>query len=1154
MAILFGGGASADTTYDIVVYGGTCSGITAAIQAKRMGKSVVLVCPEEHLGGLTISGLGWTDTKDTNCIGGLSREFYHRIWLYYNNPDAWVYQSRRSYNVSWQAGSGIQDSTETMWTFEPHVAEEVFSEWLKEAGVTVVKNRWLDRSPGGVIKPGSRITAIKTLSYDADSGFSPAETYAGQMFIDASYEGDLMASSGVSYHIGRDAKSEYNETLNGIYFKSSISSPSNSPYYGIDPYVVPGDPSSGLIAQIEDEFTDPGQIGKEDGRLQAFNFRMTLTDVTANRVPIPKPAGYDEKDYELLFRLYEAGQNPGFTTQRMPNLKCDNNNSGLMSLDWPGGNFSIEDNWIYSEASYTDRMNYIRRQRDYQQGLLWTMLYHPRVPESLRSSRTKWGLSKDEYADNDNWPYFSYVREARRMEGEMVMTEHHVKMASGYTVMDSIGQGSYSLDSHVVRRVVIDGTIWDEGGFYLWWSDGYPISYRSIIPKQTQASNLLVPVCLSASHAAFGSIRMEPTYMILGQSAATAAAMAIDYGYAVQKLPYGLLRTRLLADGQRLKETYSSEYPSILLNFGTTVSNDDNSPAHKIGKVGGTSWNLITADQSSGIVTSDGKSTSVSVDVGKTQSNQTVVEWNRHGFINSSLGSNYSTGIYAGNARSAMYVNDGSGSHVALGVRLSGLNAGLYGVYTVTINTNTTSSDSFHIYAFEVDPASGNTNYSGKPVVLMDNTRETESWLASRNFVLPIVNLGKDKDLVLVVEGLSDAGYRAFLNTLEIVQIAASPLAPLVTKQPESIKVYAAEDPRSKGPAVLTCRSKSPVMPTIEWYKYIEGAADQQIVQSADVRISGPDYDDDTRDYVSSLIISNVDQTDCGAYYCVIENMDGQCHSQQAELFVKETLAHWTLNSDDYTGSQYSDVSGHGHAATVSGTPSFVAGADGATGGAVYLTSGSGSGTAGTWNPSQDTGQMSVSAWVNWTGGSDTSIIADKANGWDASQMMWTWGINPSTRKINFVSAGSSDFQTSTDLTDFAMNEWHHLIVTHDASNHAAQLYVDMQLVNTGTLVMGSKTDATIHLGIDAGGRYFCGKLDDVQIYNYVLDERGILDAYNGAALNKIKVCLQENFDGRFDLSGPEGIPDCHINLYDIIPLAAEWLSCGLYPVEACGR
>lgn len=1156
MCLLFGTIGQADTTYDIVVYGGTCSGITAAIQAHRMGKSVVLVCPEKHLGGLTISGLGWTDTKDTNCIGGMAREFYHRIWVYYNDPEAWVYQSRSSYNVSWQAGAGIQDAAQTMWTFEPHAAEDVFEQWLTESGVTVVRNRWLDRDPGGVLKQGNRITAIKTLSYDPDFGFTAAETYTGKMFIDASYEGDLMASAGVSYRIGRDSNSEYNETLNGITFKSSNLSPSNSSYKGIDPYVVPGDPTSGLIAQIEGEFTDRSQIGKGDHRLQSFNFRMCLTDVAANRAAIPKPAGYDEKDYELLFRLYEAGQDPGFTTQRMPNLKCDNNSSGLMSLDWPGGNFSIQDNWVYSEASYTDRMNYIRRQRNYQQGLLWTMLYHPRVPAAARASRVKWGLSKDEFSDNENWPYFSYVREARRLEGEMAMTEHHVKMASGYLVSDSIGQGSYSLDSHVVRRVVIDGAIWDEGGFYLWWSNGYPISYRSILPRQQQAANLLVPVCLSASHAAFGSIRMEPTYMILGQSAATAAALAIDYGYDLQQVPYGLLRTQLLRDGQRLKETYASPYPSVLLNFGAAVSNDTNSPAHAIGKISGSSWNLITADKASGIVTANGSATSMGINVGKTQPSQPVIEWSRHGFTNSSLGAAYNTGVYAGNARSAMYVNDGAGSHVALGIRISGLNAGLYGLYTTAINTNTDTADSYNIYAFEVDPASGSTDYRGQTPMLMDNTRQFASWLFHENFAVPMVSLGKDKDMVVVVEGLSDASYRAFLNTLEIVQVAGSPLTPQVTAPPQSVSVFSASDPQYKGPVTLTCRFKSVTAPTTTWHKTVDGGNDPVMDQpdDPDVQVTGPDLEAATGEYVTTLVISNVDKTDNGSYYCLIANADGDYMSPSASIFVKETLAHWTLDQTDYTGSQYADASGHGHGVNVSGSPSFTAGADEAANGAIVLTSTNGSGTVGTWNPSGETGQISLSAWVYWTGGSDTSIILDKANSWDAVQMMWTWGINPSTQKINFVSAGSSDFQTSIGSTDFAMNEWHHLIVTHDSRNHMAQLYVDMKLVNTGTLVMGSKTDATVHVGIDEGGRYFRGKLDDVRIYNSVLDERGVLDAYNGAALNKKKVCLLERYDSQFDLSGPEGAADCKISLYDIIPLAANWLSCGLYPAEACGK
>jgi len=1152
MGLLLGSAGMAQT-YDIVVYGGTCSGITAAIQAKRMGKSVVLVCPETHLGGLTISGLGWTDTKDANCIGGLAREFYHRIWLYYKNPGAWVYQSRSSYNPGWQAGPAVQDASQTMWTFEPHVAEAVYEQWLAEEQVTVVRNRWLDRGTGGVTRQGNRIASIKTLKYDADFGFAAAETYTGKMFIDASYEGDLMASSGVSYRIGRDANSEYGETLNGIYFKSSNLSPNNSPYKGIDPYVVPGDPSSGCIAGIEGEFTEFSRIGQADNRLQSFNFRMCLTDVAANRVPIPKPEGYEESQYELLFRLYEAGQNPGFTTQRMPNLKCDNNNSGLMSLDWPGGNFSIKDGWVYSEAGYVERMDYIRRQRDYQQGLLWTMLYHPRVPESIRASRAKWGLSKDEFKDNENWPYFSYVREARRLEGEMVMTEHHVKMAGGYAVPDSIGQGSYSLDSHVVRRVVIDGAIWDEGGFYQWWSDGYPISYRAILPKKQQASNLLVPVCLSASHAAFGSIRMEPTYMILGQSAATAAALAIDNDYAIQDVPYGLLRTYLVRDGQRLGGSWVSPFPSVLLNFGTAVSDDQNTPVHALGGVAGTGWNLVTGDKSTGIVASDGSPTAVRVDVGKTLPSQKVVAWSRTGFVNSSLGADYSTGIYAGNARSALFVNDGAGSRVALGVRIAGLDAGIYSLYTVAINTNTTQQDTYNIYAFQIDADSGDTDYTHAQPVVLANTRQSDAWVFGGNFTVPVVSLTKNKDLVVVVEGLEDAGYRGFLNMLGIVQTAVSPLAPAITAQPQSLQAYASTDPKHEGPAAFSCEWKSASPPTVTWLKAVSGGGVLDLGQASDpdIRITGPEFDSMSQTYRSTLVISNVDTADSGTYACSIENSDGKIYSDPVSLLVKEMLARWTLDAADYAGGKYTDVSGHSRHVTVNGSPVFVNGADNSDRGAVQINSGSGWGTVGSWNPSADTGAVSLCAWVYWTGGSDTSIILDKAAAWDASKMMWTWGINPSTQRINFVSSGSSNFQTPFSQAGFEPNRWHHLVVTHDGSGRA-ELYVDTRRVSTGMLVMGSKTDAVLRLGTDYSGRAFQGKLDDVRVYNHVLDERGIIDAYNGAAAVKKNFCGDADGNHLFDLTGPQGIPDCAVDLYDLAMFMEGWLSCGLYPATGC--
>jgi hypothetical protein len=1139
-ATVFGGLASAAVNnYDIVVYGGTCSGITAAIQAERMGKSVVLVCPEEHIGGLTISGLGWTDTKDTGCIGGLAREFYHRIWLYYNSPETWVYQSRSSYNANWQAGPAVQDSNQTMWTFEPHAAEEVFEQWLAEEGITVVRNRWLDRSAGGVEKTGNRITAIKTLSYDEDFGFTPAETYNALMFIDASYEGDLMASSGVSYRIGRDSRTEYNETLNGIYFGSTNLTPSNSPYKNISPYVVPADPDSGLIAQLAGKFTDMSRIGGEDDRLQSFNFRMCLTDVSANRVPIPQPEGYDESQYELLFRLYEAGQNPGFTTQRMPNLKCDNNNSGLMSLDWPGGNYSDETGWVYSEASYSERMNYVQKQRDYQQGLLWTMLYHPRVPLSARNSRIKWGLSADEFADNENWPYFSYIREARRMEGEMVMTEHHVKKAPGYDVSDSIGMGSYSLDSHVVRRVVIDGAIWDEGGFYQWWADGYPISYRTILPKQEQAANLFVPVCLSASHAAFGSIRMEPTYMILGQSAATAASIAIDYDYDVQDVPYGLLRTRLLCDKQQLGTALSVQQNAYLLNFGAAISNDNNSPAHSAGGATGTSWNLIIADTSSGIIDSNGNAVNLGIDIGKTQPNSTILEWDRGGFINSTLGADYNTGIYAGNARSAMYVNDGGGSHTALGVRVSGLNAGLYAIFTTAINTNTSANDYYNIYALAADADSGNTDFAGLSPALMRNTRETSAWLCNSNFVVAAAEVVKGQDLVIAVEGLAEADYRAFVNTIEIVQVAQSPLAPVISAEPQDLSI----DMRSETEAVLSCKVKSPAAPSISWYKY-SSADDDILMDAGSVAVA----ELLTGEFAATLTITNLTRDDCGQYYCVAVNEDGRAVSRMANVNLKEILAHYSLDSADYSGGKYTDLSGNARDAAVSGTPSFTAGADGKTSGAISLTSTSGSASCGAWNPSEGSGQMSISAWVFWAGGNQTSIIADKSNSWNSSQMMWTWGINPDTQRINFVSEGSSDFQTAISSAGFAQGQWHHLLITHDAANNAAALYVDTQLVNSGVVVLGTKTDAPLRIGSDAGGRYFNGRLDDVRIYNYVPDENGRLDAYNGAALVKKKVCRPDSYESELDISGPDGTPDCEINIYDILSLATGWLSSGLYP------
>lgn len=542
----YGGNEYANFDYDLVIYGGTCAAITAAVQARRMGHTVVIVCPEKHLGGLTTSGLGWTDSKNGNAIGGLAREFYQRIWRFYNQPDVWTRQPRAAYSkVPAQPGLAMDDQHEIMWTFEPHAAERVIEDWLASEKIPVFRDEWLDRTHG-VIKHGAAIVAIKTLS---------GKRFSARMFLDAGYEGDLMAASGVKYRVGRDSAHEFGEPLNGIYFPTKgEDAHSSDAYLGVDPYVLPGKPESGLIAGIEGVFTNSALLGEADPkRLQCFNFRLCLTADAENRVLVTRPEDYDERRYELLFRLLKRRKRIGFSTDPMPNRKIDANSVGRMSFDFVGGSFSIADGWTYSEASYQLREQIVAAHRSYQQGLLWTLQNHERIPVDGQRRLARWGLSKDEFIDNGNWPYQLYVREARRMVGVTMVTQHHVQMKPGYEVADPIGLGSYSLDSHIVRRVVVDGKICDEGGFYVWWDKPYPLPYGCIVPQRSDVTNLLSPVTLSATHAAFGSIRMEPTYMILGQAAATAAVLALESKVAVQDLRYSDLARRLIADGQRLR-------------------------------------------------------------------------------------------------------------------------------------------------------------------------------------------------------------------------------------------------------------------------------------------------------------------------------------------------------------------------------------------------------------------------------------------------------------------------------------------------------------------------------------------------------------------------------------------------------------------------
>ncbi len=526
--------------YDLVVYGGTSAGVIAAVQAKKMGKSAIIVCPDKHLGGLSSGGLGFTDTGNKAAIGGLSREFYHRVWKIYQTEDAWAWQKREDYGNKGQGTPAIDGEQRTMWIFEPHVAETVFEDFIREYNIPVHREEWLNRKSGeGVEQTGGRLKAIRMLS---------GKTYRGKMFIDATYEGDLMAQAGVKYHVGREANRVYQENWNGIqvgvlhhghWFKKPV-----------DPYVVPGDPQSGLLARISGK--PPGKKGESDDKIQAYCYRMCLTNHAENRIPFPKPKDYDPKQYELLLRVFDTGWRETFEKfDPIPNHKSDTNNHGPFSTD------NIGYNYDYPEGSYERRREILEEHTSYQQGLMYFIANDPRVPADVRTKMATWGLPKDEFKDNGHWPHQIYVREARRMIGEYVMTEHDC--LDTRETPDSVGMGSYTMDSHNVQRYVTpEGRVQNEGDIGVPAPRPYEIAYGSLVPKKSECQNLLVPVCLSSSHIAFGSIRMEPVFMILGQSAATAAVLSLDAELSVQDLPYEKLQAQLQKDGQILELKHSS--------------------------------------------------------------------------------------------------------------------------------------------------------------------------------------------------------------------------------------------------------------------------------------------------------------------------------------------------------------------------------------------------------------------------------------------------------------------------------------------------------------------------------------------------------------------------------------------------------------------
>jgi len=537
LAILTFPGISAPLKYDVVVYGGTSGGVVAAVQASRLGKSVCLVEPGKHLGGMTASGLSWTDvgTSDrVSAIGGLSREFYERVAAHYGqDPDT----AFDPVEPKQEGQTGIDYAKPPSLSFEPHVAEAILRKMLQETSATVILGHMLT----AVSTNQGKIESVRT---------EDGNIYQGLVFIDATYEGDLMAKAGVTYTIGRESNDQYHETVNGI------QGPAHSTRAGkfevtIDPYKVPGNPDSGILPYLLHE-GKIAEIGTADKRVQSYNYRVCLTDNPSNRIAIAPPDDYNQANYELLARQIEAQIASGkkltlrdfLKYDPLQNGKYDFNNRWPISTDFLGGAHD------YPEATPEERREIARAHEDYLRGFFHFLATSDRVPRQVRDEMSRFGLCRDEFTDNGGWPHQLYVREARRMVSDFVMTEHHC--TGDKVAPKSIGLGTYGIDMHAVRRIVHNGQPVNEGTNSVKVPRPYPISYKAIVPRESECKNLLVPFALSASHVAFGSIRMEPVFMILSQSAATGASIAIDKGIAVQKIEYGLLKEQLIKDRQVL--------------------------------------------------------------------------------------------------------------------------------------------------------------------------------------------------------------------------------------------------------------------------------------------------------------------------------------------------------------------------------------------------------------------------------------------------------------------------------------------------------------------------------------------------------------------------------------------------------------------------
>jgi hypothetical protein len=537
-------------SYDICIYGATSGGVIAAHTAAEQGKRVVLIATGSHVGGLSSGGLGYTDIGNKYVVTGLALDFYRKIGQHYGKLEQWI--------------------------FEPHVAENIFLGYLKNKNITVIYNHSLI----SVRKSNTIITSIGLHKTYSNTSSTTTINVNAKIFIDCSYEGDLMAKAGVSYFVGREANSKYGETYNGVELRDKHQFAD-----GIDPYKIPGDPKSGLLWGISCDTLNPNGTG--DSRVQTYNVRVCLTNDPANRIAITKPADYDSARYELYFRMIQNKKPTElpFVVSKMPNHKTDINNNGAFSTDMIGVNYQ------YPDGDETTRRKIIEMHKNYTQGLFYFLGHDLRVPENIRQLMLQWGYPKDEYTDNGNWTPQIYVREARRMIGAYVMTQDNCEGKK--TVNDGIGMAAYTMDSHNAERIVVNGMVKNEGDVQIGGFGPYPVSYRAIIPKQDECTNLLVPVCLSASHIAYGSIRMEPVFMVLSQSAAQAANYAIDHRTPVQDVNVNTVKKALinnpLANGSTpdiIIDDNDKKYVTMQGNwltggngYGPTVLNNDTSEA-----------------------------------------------------------------------------------------------------------------------------------------------------------------------------------------------------------------------------------------------------------------------------------------------------------------------------------------------------------------------------------------------------------------------------------------------------------------------------------------------------------------------------------------------------------------------------------------------